>query len=147
VPTAILAATVLGVDAKDAGEPRPVMMALAAQVRTALDSADPEQFGDLLDPNVTWGAPGDASPPCRNRQQVRRWYQQGRADGRRAQVLDIACHRDKLLVSMRVTSPGSAAADAGAERWQVLTVTDGRISDIRGYERREDALAAAGPQG
>jgi ketosteroid isomerase-like protein len=119
------------------------MAQLAAQVRAALDSADPEAFGDLLDPNVTWGAPGDPSPPCRNRRQVLAWYQRGRAD-QRAHVHDVTCHRDRILVAMTVTSPGSAVDQVDADRWQVLTVADGRISDIRGYDRRADALAAMG---
>jgi ketosteroid isomerase-like protein len=120
------------------------MAQLAAKVRVALDSADPEAFGGLLDPNVTWGAPGDPSPSCRNRRQVLDWYQRGRADGRRAKVRDLTCHRDKIVVTMTVSSAGSPAVEAGVDRWQVLTVTGGRISDIRGYDRRGDALAAAG---
>ena len=113
-------------------------------MRAALDSADLEAFGDLLDPNVTWGAPGDPSPSCRNRRQVLDWYRQGRADGRRAQVLDVTSHRDKILLSMTVTSPRATADQARADRWQVLTIADGLIRDIRGYDLREDALAATG---
>jgi len=116
------------------------MHSLAARVRSALAAADPAQFAELLDPNVTWGAPDDPAPSCRNRRQVLAWYEQGRAAGRRAQVRDVTVHGDKLLVSMLVTS---SATDAGDPRWQVLTVTDGRITDIRGYDDEAAALAAA----
>lgn len=113
--------------------------ALADQVRAALDSADLDQFSELLDPAVTWGAPGDPSPPCQSRQQVLAWYQRGRAAGRRARVLSVTTHGDKILVAMTVTSPDDAAA---AERWQVLAVHDGRVTDIRGYEQEATARAA-----
>lgn len=120
---------------------------IAAQVRTALEAADLEAFADLLDPRVTWGAPGDPSPPCQNRQQVLAWYRQGRADGRRAQVLDVTVQDDKVLVAMTV-SPGNAnACQPDAERWQVLTVAGGRVTDIRGYDDEADARTAAGLDG
>ena len=116
--------------------------AIAAKVRTALGSADLEQFAELLDPRVTWGAPGDPSPPCQTRQQVLAWYERGKAAGRRAQVLRVTTHGDKILVAMTVTS---TAGDAAADRWQVLTVSGGRITDIRGYDREAEAQAAAEP--
>jgi hypothetical protein len=40
----------------------PAVEAIAAKVRVALEAADLEQFADLLDPRVTWGAPGDPRP-------------------------------------------------------------------------------------
>ena len=114
--------------------------ALADRVRTALESADLEQFADLLDPRVTWGTAGDPSPSCQSRQQVLAWYERGKADGRRAQVLSVQAHGDKILVALRVTS---SAGDAAAERWQVLTVGGGRITDIRGYDDEAEACTAA----
>ena len=117
---------------------------IAAQVRNALDGADLDAFADLLDPHVTWGAPGDPSPPCQNRQQVLAWYRQGRADGRRAHVLDVTAHDDKVLVAMTVTAGNEHPGQAAADRWQVLTVTEGRVTDIRGYDDENEARAAAG---
>ena len=117
---------------------------LAEEVAVALAAADPARFAELLDPDVTWGAPGDPSPPCRNRQQVLAWYQRGRADGRRARDVRVTAHGDKILVSMVVNSPDAAAPVLGDPRWQVLTVVDGRITDIRGYDNELDAMKAAG---
>lgn len=114
---------------------------IAAQVRTALDAADLDAFGDLLDPGVTWGAPGDPSPSCQNRQQVLDWYRRGRADGRRAQVVDVRAHHDKVLIAMTVSTGDDQPA---AGRWQVLTVAGGRVTDIRGYDDEDEAKAAAG---
>lgn len=110
---------------------------VADQVAAALDAADPAQFADLLHPDVTWGAPGDPSPSCRNRRQVLAWYERGRAAGRRGHVERVTTHGDKILVSMVVT-----ADDATERRWQVLTVADGQITDIRGYDDEQAAVAA-----
>lgn len=115
---------------------------VAAHVRDALEAADLERFADLLHPNVTWGTPGGASPACRNRSQVLRWYAQGQADGRRARVLDVSVHRDKILVSMMVSDRHPADGDVDAPRWQVLTVADGRVTDIRGHDDEASARAA-----
>lgn len=116
---------------------------LAEQVAEALGAADPERFADLLDPQVTWGAPGDPSPPCRNRRQVLAWYQRGRAEGRRGQVESVTVHGEQILVSMTVTSPdGSADGASVHRRWQVLSVANGRITDIRGYDDERAARQA-----
>jgi ketosteroid isomerase-like protein len=122
---------------------RPGVESIAEKVRAALDSADLEQFADLLDPHVTWGAPGDPSPSCHNRSQVLAWYANGRAAGRRGHVRSVATYDDKILVTMTVTSPD----DNGTERWQVLTVANGRVADIRGYDDEAAAFAAAGVSG
>ncbi len=130
------------------GEPNRSMAQLAVQVREALESADLEHFGDLLDPNVTWGAPEDSNPSCRNRSQVLRWYERGRMDGRRADVVDIAVHADKLLVHLRVTGTStSSGTKVEHDRWQVMTCARGRVADIRGFETRQDAVARLGPAG
>ena len=118
-----------------------VVERLAAQVAVALASEDPDRFADLLDPLVTWGAPGDPSPPCQNRQQVLAWYLRGRADGRRAEVRSVTARGDKILIAMTVTSP--EAAGQVVPRWQVLTVVNGRITDIRGYDDENAAGSAS----
>jgi hypothetical protein len=50
-----------------------------------------------------------------------------------------------LLVGLDVTGT-PAARDAGGtvQRWQVLTVKGGRITDIRGFDDRMEAAARAG---
>lgn len=120
------------------------MARVAASVRTALESADLDAFADLLDPHVTWGAPGDPAPPCQSRNQVLDWYRQGKADGRRAHVLDVAARADKILVTMRVTDRDASPDASEHDRWQVLTVVAGRVVDIRGYDDQDDAVVAAG---
>lgn len=118
----------------------PTIDVVAAKVRIALNSADIEQFEDLLDPAVTWGAPGDQSPSCQSRAQVLAWYANGRDAGRRSHVRSVRTHENKIVVTMTVTSPEGA----GSDRWQVLTVANGSVTDIRGYDDEVAALNAAG---
>jgi RimJ/RimL family protein N-acetyltransferase/ketosteroid isomerase-like protein len=117
---------------------------IAERVKTALEAADLSAFSDLLDPNVTWGAPGDRSPECQNRAQVLAWYQRGRESGTRAQVLEIVVLGDRLLVGLSVTGNSVApASDGTTERWQLLSLAGGRIVDIRGFQERDEAVAHA----
>jgi hypothetical protein len=113
---------------------------LAAAVRSALGSSDLDWFAHLLAPDVRWGAPGDPKPPCRSRHDAIRWYERGKAQGRRACVLDVSIHGDRLVVHLRVRDESALVADEEQDRWQVLTCMDGQVVDIRGYETAEEAL-------
>jgi|ERR1700722_2304360 len=104
---------------------------IAAQLRSSLDTADLDALGALLSPDVQWGPPGSARPPCRNREQVLAWYAEGREQGRRATVNEVEVHGNALLVGLRL--------DDGQERWQVLRVGPDGINDIRGFEDRRSA--------
>ena len=120
------------------------MEALAERVKAALESAEPAAFVDLLDPDVRWGAPDDPKPPCRNRSQVLRWYERGRAEGTRARVIGVETQGDKILVELRVFSV-SDAVTTEHPRWQIMTCKGGRVVDIRGFDDRAEALARFGP--
>ena len=115
---------------------------VAQQVRAALEAADLSAFGDLLDAEVQWGAPGAPFPVCRNREEVLSWYRHGRDAGVQARVTEVSVHGDRVLVGLRVTG-GQAAGSGGAERWQVLTVSGGRVAGIAGFGDRGDAVAYA----
>jgi len=115
---------------------------IAERVRAALASADLAAFGELLDPDVHWGPPDADVAVCKTRSQVLAWYQRGRESGRRARVTQIDVIGDRILVGMVVT--GRAGEDSGdAERWQVLTVANGRVVDIVGFDERGPAVARA----
>jgi len=60
-------------------------------------------FSTLLAPDVTWGAPDDPNPACRNRRQVLQWYQRGFDRGVRATVREIRSVGDSVLVGLVVT--------------------------------------------
>jgi ketosteroid isomerase-like protein len=118
---------------------------LAALVGEALASADLDAYAGLLHPEVRWGAPGDPSPSCQNRNQVLAWYKNGRAAGTRARVTETVVAGDRILVGLRVSNADSGSDPSGeVDRWQVLTTRDGMVSDIRGFDDRDEAAAAAG---
>ena len=120
--------------------------ALATRVRVALESADVSQFGELLDPNVRWGAPDDPRPSCQSRDEVLAWYGRGRAAGRRARVIDVRAHGNKILVQLTVSTPSQDGAAIESDRWQVLTCARGRIVDIRGFDTSDEAVARVAPR-
>ena len=122
-----------------------VMEDTAQRVWAALEASDASAFGDLLDPDVTWGAPGARHPTCRNRNQVVEWYERGKESGAGAHVTEVVVLGNRLLVGLTVRGTEGARERGGvALRWQVLTVSGGRVTDIVGFNDREDAVAHAG---
>ena len=116
------------------------MQGLAKQVRAALESTDLSAFSDLLDPNVRWGPPGDQSPPCQSREQVLTWYQRGRDRGTTAEVSEVTVLGDRIIVGLVVAgSPAARERGGQALRWQVLTVRNGRVVEIVGFDQRNKA--------
>jgi hypothetical protein len=112
--------------------------AVAARVKEALESNDLERFGELLSPDVHWGAPGAATPACQNRDEVLRWYAKGREAGRRvATVSHVEVQGNAVLVGFRLEGEG--------ERWQVLRVGPAGVYDIRGFEDRAQGAAELSP--
>ncbi len=111
---------------------------VAVRVSDALQSADLTDYRDLLDPNVQWGAPDDPEPSCHNRDQVMAWYRRGRAKGVRASVTETVVRGNKIMVGLRVRP---AEVGDPTDRWQVLTLSDGLIIDIRGFEERSEAVS------
>lgn len=117
---------------------------VAMQVKIALQAANLSEFSDLLDPNVRWGPPGDQSPPCTNREQVLDWYRHGKDSGANAHVSEVTVLGDRLLVELVVAGTRAARKRSGkALRWQVLTVRDGRVVEIVGFDQQSEALAWA----
>jgi len=114
---------------------------VAGQLRTALESGDLSGFGELLDPAVRWGPPGDPSPPCQSRQQVLDWYQRGRSKGAQAAVSELTVLGDRVVVGLVLAGTEAAQERGGrALRWQVYTVRNGRVVDIVGFELRSEAV-------
>ena len=120
------------------------MNALAERVKAALATGDASAFADLLDPDVTWGAPGALTPTCKNRSQVLNWYQRAQASGVQGTVTDVEVIGDRLVVSLMVRGTEGARERGGSiPRFQVLSVRDDRITDIVGFDDKEEALAHA----
>lgn len=118
-----------------------VISSLAGELRVALELGDLAGFEALLAPDVTWGPPGDPSPPCQNRAQVLSWYRKGRASGARAEVQELTVTGTWLLVGLVVTGTDAAKERGGrTTRWQVFGVNEGRIASIVGFDRKSEAL-------
>jgi hypothetical protein len=119
---------------------------LVGRIRSALESGDLYAIRDLLDHSARWGAPeGPGDADCRNRDQVVAWWAGARAAGARAVVTEVTAGPGTLLVGLDVTgTPTAREAGGTARRWQVLTVSGGRIADIRGFGDRTEAAARAG---
>jgi hypothetical protein len=115
---------------------------IAVLVRKALAADDLSAFTELLDPAVTWGAPGAHNPSCKNRNQVLAWYQRGRDAGVRGSVYDVEVLGDRLLVSMSVRGTENANERGGsAHRFQLLTVRSDKVVDIVGFDDKSEALS------
>ena len=116
---------------------------MATQVRVALAASDVTAFSELLDPDVTWGAPGARHPSCKNRKQVLAWYQRGREAGVQGSVFSVEVLDDsRLLVSMSVQGTDEAEERGGvALRYQVLTVKNHKVVDIVGFDDKADAAS------
>ena len=115
---------------------------IAVLVRNALAAEDLSAFTELLDPAVTWGAPGARNPSCKNRNQVLAWYQRGRDAGVQGSAYDVEVLGDRLLVSMSVRGTESARERGGvALRFQVLTVRSSKVVDIVGFDDKTEALS------
>lgn len=115
---------------------------IAVLVRSALAAEDLSAFTELLDPAVTWGAPGARNPSCKNRNQVLAWYQRGRDAGVRGSVYDVEVLGDRLLVTMGVRGTENASERGGAAlRFQVLTVRSSKVVDIVGFDDKTEALS------
>jgi hypothetical protein len=118
---------------------------LAERLRTALESSDLAAFGELLDPNARWGPRDSPAIGCQSRDQVLAWWKRAQDEGMRARVTEVHQVRDRLLVGLKVSGT-RAASERGdeADRWQVLTVSGGRVVDIRGFDDRDEAAECAG---
>jgi hypothetical protein len=61
-------------------------------------------------------------------------------------VAEVSVLGNRLLVGLKVAGTEEANERGGiATRWQILTVRDGRVVDIVGFETRGEAVAHAGP--
>ena len=117
------------------------MEEFAAQVRSAMESGDPEKMSRLLHPDVHWGPAAEPDWGCRNRNEVASWYLRARDEGARATVSEMVVGRKRLVVGLRVTgTPATEESGGTVLRWQVMTTRDGLVADIRGFGDRDEAL-------
>ena len=109
---------------------------IARHLAAAYRDLDRELLGSLLHPEVQW------TGLCRNSADVLDWYRRALADGIRPAVESAEVDRDAVVLGMTVSRQAVGARPAPPERlYQVFTVDDGQIIEIRGYPDRARALA------
>lgn len=124
--------------------PRQTMETLVTDIRQAMESADLKVMGELLAPDARWGAPEQEVPTCRNAKQVLAWYEIARDNGLRAEVMETVIIAHNIVVGFKILVTRDGTASSGdALRWQVLSVRDGQVAEIRGYETRREATEFA----
>jgi len=117
---------------------------LAERVRATMEAGDLVAMAELLAPDARWGAPEQDVPTCRSATEVLAWYAMARENGVRAHVFEVGVVGERIVVGLRIIADGAVASGSpDATRWQVLSVEDGRIGEIRGYDTRDDATAFA----
>lgn len=118
---------------------RPVLdstiTAVALQLEAAYRSRDMDLLASLLHPNVHW------TGVCTNREQVLEWYR-GLAANTLASIDGVEVDRDAVVVELTFGGRAEGARPApGHHLFQVCTVADAQIIDIRGYPTRASALS------
>ena len=113
-----------------------VMAEIARQLETASRDLDLDLLGSLLHPDVRW------TGLCHDRTQVLDWYRAVLAEGIEASVRSVEVDRDAVVLGLTVGRPAQGARPAPPEPlYQVFTVRDAQIVEIRGYPDRDSALA------
>ena len=111
------------------------MADIARHLEAAYRSLDLQLLGSLLHPDVRW------SGECRTSAEVLDWYRRLLADGIRATVESVEVDRDAVVLGMSVGGQAEGTRPAPAERvYQVFTIDNDEIVEIRGYPDRQSAL-------
>ncbi len=112
---------------------------LAAAIAGALQSGDLAAITALMANDVRWGAPEQSVPTCRNKSQVLRWYENAQLAGASAQVIETIVLGEHIVLGVMVQGNPRAESPSPSLRWQVMSVKDGQVAEIRGYDSRSEA--------
>ena len=113
-----------------------VMADVARHIEAAYRGLDLDLLASLLHPEVRW------TGICQNSSQVLDWYRGLMAEGVMPTVQSVEVDRDAVVVGLTVPSPAEGARPAPPQHvYQVFTVNDAQIVDIRGYPDRARARA------
>ena len=112
-----------------------VMADIARHLEAAYRDLDLELLGSLLHPQVQW------TGVCGNRAQVLDWYRSLLADGLRASVESVTVAGGTVVLGLSVARQAEGARPAPPDHlYQVFTVEDAQVIEIRGYPDRASAL-------
>ncbi|MFC1417733.1 nuclear transport factor 2 family protein [Streptacidiphilus cavernicola] len=118
--------------------------AVAERLRAAFAAKDLALLGPVLDPKVRWGGPEETEQTCHSRSDVLAWYGQAQAAGMDAEVTETIALDAAVVLALAMSGPalGPNAKRPGTV-FQVFHLADGLVVDIRGFERRAQAVAFA----
>jgi ankyrin repeat protein len=112
-----------------------VMADVALHLETAYRELDLELLGSLLHPEVHW------TGVCQNSAQVLEWYRSLLADGLQSSVESVEVDDDAVVLGLSVARQAEGARPAPPETiYQVFTIDNGQVIDIRAYPNRASAL-------
>ena len=117
-------------------------------LRSAWDAfarADVDAAVDALDPHVRWYAAGepDGEGGCHNREEAAAFIRRALADGLTAELLDIRDAGDRLVAVIHTHAPPEW--DRSPEpHGELVTIREGKVTEMVIYPTVEDALIAAG---
>lgn len=121
-----------------------VSEAVAERLQEAFVAEDLALLGPLLDPKVRWGGPEETEQTCHSRSDVLAWYGQVQAAGMTAQVTETVVLDDAVVLALAMSGPAQGPnAKRPGTVFQVFHIADGLVTDIRGFQRREQAIAFA----
>jgi ankyrin repeat protein len=138
-----------GISPDDEAEPQPedpddpplslgtgVMADIARHLEAAYRNLDLEVLGSLLHPEVRW------SGECSTSAEVLAWYRRLLADGMQASLESMEVDQDAVILCISVAGRAEGARPAPAQRiFQVFTIDNNEIVEIRGYPDRRSAIA------
>jgi ankyrin repeat protein len=117
-----------------------VMADVARHLEAATRDLNLHLFGSLLHPDVHW------TGVCTNRGEVLDWYRGLLAEGLDVAVDGVEVDGDGVILGLRVARPSVGVRPAPPQLlYQVFTVVEGAIIDIRTYPDRTSALARHRP--
>jgi ankyrin repeat protein len=112
-----------------------VMASIARRLEAAFRDKDLSLIGTLLHPQVRW------TGLCTSSDQVLDWYRALAAAGTEADIRSVEVDRDAVVLGLAVGGRAEGARPAPRQQlYQVFTVEDSQITEIRGYPDRHSAL-------
>ena len=123
----------------------------AETLRRACDAFTRGDIGaatDALDPDVRWYAAGepDGEGACHNREEAAAFIRRALADGLTAELLEVREAGDRLVAVIHTHAPPDWERSP-EPHGELVTVRDGKITEMVVYPTVEDALAAGVGEG
>ena len=111
----------------------------------AFTRGDVAAAADALDPDVQWYAAGepDGEGSCHDREEATAFIRRALADGLTAELLEVRDAGDRLVAVIHTHAPPDWERSP-EPHGEVVTIRDGKVTEMVVYLTVEDALAAAG---